>query len=341
MNKPVIIIAEAGVNHNGSLELAKKLIDVAVDAGVDYVKFQTFRTEKLVTLEAKKAKYQRDNYMNGDDSQFEMLKNLELDENSHKELLNYCKQKGIGFLSTGFDEDSIDFLIQIGVEILKIPSGEITNKPYLQHIAKKLKPVIMSTGMCSLGEIENALNILLDEGIEREKVSILHCNTGYPTPMEDVNLKAMLTIRDAFKVNVGYSDHTMGIEVSIAAVALGATVIEKHFTLNRNFPGPDQKASLEPEELKQLVRSIRNIEVTMQGEGIKNITNSEKQNIFAARRSIHLSEFIKAGTRLKANHLVMMRPGDGISPMDMEKVLGLTIKTDLFAKHKLSWKDFL
>ncbi|MGD9494597.1 MAG: N-acetylneuraminate synthase family protein, partial [Bacteroidales bacterium] len=237
-----IIIAEAGVNHNGSIEMAKQLIDAAVTAGADFVKFQTFKADKLVSKSAKKADYQQRNINDGNDSQFDMLQKLELNEEMHYELIAHCQKCGIQFLSTGFDIDSIDFLEKLDIPFYKIPSGEITNKPYLKHIASRKKPVIMSTGMANMDEINDALAVLIDNGVPKDQITVLHCNTEYPTPMEDVNLKAMLHIRDKLCVKVGYSDHTNGIEVPIAAVALGAEVIEKHFTLDRNLPGPDHKA---------------------------------------------------------------------------------------------------
>ncbi len=294
-NNKVLIIAEAGVNHNGSIKIAKKLIDIAYEAGVDIIKFQTFKTEKLVSKLAVKADYQHKNISDSDKSQFSMLKKLELNEDIHLKLLNYCKRKGIEFLSAGFDEDSIDFLDKIGISMYKIPSGEITNKLYLQHIARKKKPIIISTGMSDISEIESALKVLTDEGITKNMITALHCNTEYPTPMEDVNLLAMNHIKQKFGVNIGYSDHTEGIEVSLAAVALGASVIEKHFTLNRNLPGPDHKASLEPNELKALVKAIRNIEIAMSGDGIKKPSPSELPNISIARKSIHYASNLKAG----------------------------------------------
>ena len=250
-----LIIAEAGVNHNGSIILAKELVDAAADAGADFVKFQTFKAGSLVTKIAHKAGYQITNTDNKDNSQFEMLKKLELDQSTHLELNDYCTHRGIQFLSSGFDEESIDLLDQLGMRFFKIPSGEITNKPYLKHIAGKGKPVIMSTGMANMEEIKAALDVLTENGLSREQVAVLHCNTEYPTPMGDVNLKAMLTIQNEFGVEVGYSDHTLGIEIPIAAVALGATVIEKHFTIDRTLPGPDHKASLEPDELKSYGQS--------------------------------------------------------------------------------------
>ena len=339
--KRIIIIVEAGVNHNGSLDLAYQLIDVAVEARADFVKFQTFKVDKIVSKEAKKADYQLTNINNDDSTQYTMLKGLELNEVMHRKLVTYCKQKKIQFLSTGFDEESIDFLEKLGVSMFKIPSGEITNKPYLQHIARKGKPIIMSTGMADLGEIEDALRVIMDTGLKKDQITLLHCNTDYPTPMQDVNLKAMHTIGKAFKVNIGYSDHTLGIEVPIAAVAMGAKVIEKHFTLDRNLSGPDHKASLEPHELKAMVCAIRNIELAMSGNGIKCPSSSESKNKPIARKSIHIKEDLKAGTILRKEHLVMKRPGDGISPMHIDHVLGRMTSIDLPTDFKLEWKDLL
>ena len=268
-----LIIAEAGVNHNGSLEIAKKLIDVAVDAGVDIIKFQTFKADKLVSKGAKKADYQKYNIGDEDDSQYQMLKKLELSDEAHKELISYCHERNIRFWSTAFDLESIDFLHSLGLNLWKIPSGEITNYPFIKKIATFREPVIMSTGMCDEQDIKNAMDVLLNNGVSKDQITILHCNTQYPTPMKDVNLKAMLTIKNDFGTIVGYSDHTRGIEVPIAAVALGAQVIEKHFTLDRNMQGPDHKASLEPNELKAMVTAIRNIEQAL-GTGRKSISES-------------------------------------------------------------------
>jgi len=334
-----LIIAEAGVNHNGSMELAKMLIDAAVDAGADIVKFQTFKAGKLVSRAARKAAYQKNNLKDSDDSQYNMLKKLELDEAMHLELIDYCQQKGITFLSTGFDEESIDLLDRLGLPFYKIPSGEITNKPYLQHIARKMKPVIISTGMAELNEIKDALDVMTGEGLGLSSITVLHCNTEYPTPMEDVNLMAMRNIRDSFGVKVGYSDHTRGIEVPIAAVALGAEVIEKHFTLDRNMEGPDHKASLEPSELKAMVDAIRNIELAVSGSGIKEPSPSEKPNKIIARKSIHLATTISKGEKIQQHHLTMKRPGDGISPMLIDQVVGKIAERDLAADDKLSWED--
>ena len=316
-----LIIAEAGVNHNGSLELAKRLIDAAADAGVDYVKFQTFKAENLVTKSAKQAEYQKKNIGDGDDSQYQMLKNLELSLVDHEVLIGYCKQKGVRFFSTAFDLESIDYLASLNLPLWKIPSGEIINYPYLRKIARQGQTVILSTGMCDMTDIKNALDILIKIGLIKDQITILHCNTEYPTPFEDVNLRAMLTIKEAFGIKVGYSDHTRGIEVPIAAVALGAEVIEKHFTLDRNLPGPDHKASLEPDELKAMVRAIRNIEQAM-GDGEKKVTVSEGKNIAIARKSIVAAHPIKKGEILSEENLTVKRPGIGISPMQWDEIVG-------------------
>jgi len=323
-----IIIAEAGVNHNGSMESAKRLIDVAAKASADYVKFQTFKAETLITQTAEKAEYQQ-GLTGTNETQFEMIKKLELDKEAHKELIGYCKQKKIKFLSTAFDSDSIDLLDEFNIPLFKIPSGEITNLPYLRHIGKMGKPIIMSTGMSTLDEVRDALNILLEAGAKKDKITILHCNTEYPTPMEDVNLKAMITIRDELGVNVGYSDHTLGIEVPVAAVAMGAKVIEKHFTLDRTMPGPDHAASLEPEELKAMVAAIRNIEKAM-GEGVKIISKSEGINIHIARKSIVAKKTITKGELFTAENLTVKRPGTGISPMKWDKIINEKSKYNFY-----------
>jgi N,N'-diacetyllegionaminate synthase len=324
--KRVIVIAEAGVNHNGNIVLAKKLIDSAYEAGADAVKFQTFKAEKLISKNAPKAEYQKQS-TDSNESQFEMIKKLELDLETHKELLSYCNKKNIKFLSTPFDLDSIDLLNKLGLNIFKIGSGEITNLPYLRKIGSLKKKVIISTGMSDLGEIEDALDILISSGTSKENITVLHCNTEYPTPIEDVNLKAMLTIKNAFDINIGYSDHTLGIEVPIAAVALGATVIEKHFTLDKTMEGPDHKASLEPHELKQMVCSIRNIEKAM-GNGIKKPSLSEKKNINIARKSLIASKEIKKGEIFSENNLTVKRPGNGISPMRWDEFIGKVVTKD-------------
>lgn len=321
MSKHVLIIAEAGVNHNGSLDFAKQLIDKAVDAGVDIIKFQTFKSEKLVSKAAKQAEYQQRNIGKKDEGQLAMLKKLELTQADHEELITYCNEKGIRFFSTAFDMDSIDYLHSLNMGLWKIPSGEITNYPYLRKIAQYQEPVILSTGMCELTDIEAALNVLLQFGVTKEQITILHCNTEYPTPFADVNLKAMLEIGEKFSVQIGYSDHTKGIEVPIAAVALGATVIEKHFTLDKNMEGPDHKASLEPDELKSMVSAIRNIEQAL-GSGHKTISESERKNIEIARKSIVASCPIKSGELLTEENLTVKRPGNGINPMRWNEVVG-------------------
>ena len=325
-NPHTLIIAEAGVNHNGSMILAKKLVDIAAEAGADFVKFQTFKAETLVTQTADKAEYQK-GLTSEDETQFEMLKKLELDKDAHEELMNYCGQKGIKFLSTAFDHDSIELLAELDIPLFKIPSGEITNLPYLRHIGRMGKPIIMSTGMSTLNEVRDALNILIESGAEKENITILHCNTEYPTPLEDVNLKAMLTIRDELGMNIGYSDHTLGIEVPIVAVTMGATVIEKHFTLDKNSPGPDHAASLEPVDLKAMVSAIRNIEKAM-GNGIKEPSQSEIKNIPIVRKSIVAKMSIKKGELFTEENLTVKRPGTGISPMDWDRVLGKVAGTD-------------
>jgi N-acetylneuraminate synthase/N,N'-diacetyllegionaminate synthase len=339
MNNKVIIIAEAGVNHNGNFENAKKLIQAASNAGADYVKFQTFKADKLVSIDAQKAEYQKVNLKGGEDTQYEMLKKLEMSEDWHYELIKYAEDCGIKFLSTGFDESSIDFLVSLNIDLLKVPSGEITNKPYLEHIAKKNKPIIISTGMSTIGEIGEAIDILIENKITKEDITILHCNTEYPTPMNDVNLLAMNYIKKQFGVRVGYSDHTMGIEVPIAAVALGARVIEKHFTLDKAMDGPDHKASLEPAELQAMVKAIRNIELAISGSGEKEVSESEMKNIIVARKSIHLNNAMKAGQQIQKKDLVMKRPGDGISPMKIDSVIGKIVSQDLQKDHKLELKD--
>lgn len=319
LNK-VFIIAEAGVNHNGDVNIAKKLIDVAADTGADAVKFQTFKAENLVIKQADKAEYQKKTTA-AQETQFEMIKKLELDVGTHQELIEYCKKKNILFLSTPFDHDSIEMLNNLKLTIFKIPSGEVTNLPYLKHIGSLRKQIILSTGMAELQEIENAINILIGAGTAREKITVLHANTEYPSPMEDVNLKAMLTIANAFNVSIGYSDHTLGIEVSIAAVAMGATVIEKHFSLDRTMDGPDHQASLEPYELKSMVKAIRNIEKAL-GTGVKSPSKSELKNIAIARKSIVAKVSIKKNERLTAENLTTKRPGTGISPMLWDDVVG-------------------
>lgn len=339
MGKKVLIIAEAGVNHNGDLALAKELIGVAAETGADLVKFQTFKAEKLVSKEASQASYQKKNIGSEDDSQFNMLKKLELSHEDHLDLMKYAQENGIGFFSTAFDTEGLDYLNELGFERFKVPSGEITNYPYLKRLAYIKKPVILSTGMSTLEEIGHALEVLTSEGLSKDLITVLHCNTEYPTPMEDVNLKAMLTIRDAFDVPVGYSDHTLGTEVPIAAVALGATVIEKHFTLDRSLPGPDHRASLEPDELRAMVVAIRNIELAMSGNGKKEATPSELPNRTIARKSIHLKRDIHVGQILSEEDIIPLRPGDGISPMEWNNVIGNLFIKDLKAGSKLTWDD--
>ena len=313
----VYIIAEAGVNHNGDINLAYQLVDAAKAAGVDCIKFQTFKSENLVSHTAQKAEYQK--AATGDSSQQDMLKQLELSFDEFVSLKKYCDRKGICFLSTPFDFESIEFLNSIEMPFWKIPSGEVTNYPYLVALAKTGKPVVMSTGMCEMQEIEDAIAVLRENGTS--DIKLLHCNTEYPTPYEDVNLRAMKTLRDAFGVEVGYSDHTKGIEVPIAAVAMGASVIEKHFTLDRNMEGPDHKASLEPQELKQMVDSIRHIEAAL-GSGDKRPSPSEKKNMAVARKSIVAAKRIKAGDILTEENITVKRPGTGICPMRWKEVLG-------------------
>jgi len=319
-NSNVTIIAEAGVNHNGSLAIAKKLIDIAVDAGADIVKFQTFKAEKLVTEMAEKAEYQKV-VKEKFESQFEMLKKLELSKKAHFSLLDYCKQKNIQFLSTAFDRESIDFLAELNIPVYKIPSGEITNLPYIRHIGFMGKPVILSTGMSTMDEVQVAMDVLIETGIKKKEITVLHCNTAYPTPIRDVNLKAMITMKKELDINVGYSDHTLGYEISLAAVAMGASIIEKHFTLDNKMQGPDHAASIQPNELKNMVISIRNIQNAF-GNGIKSPTKSEKKNIVIARKSIVAKCQIIKGEELTDENLTVKRPGNGISPMEWDRILG-------------------
>jgi len=340
MYKNVLIIAEAGVNHNGDIEIAKALIDAAAEAGADYVKFQTFKAEKIVSKHAQKADYQKVNLNDGDDNQFNMLKKLELNENHHHLLIEYCKHKNIAFLSTGFDEESIDFLDGLNMPLFKIPSGEITNKPYLEHIASKGKPIILSTGMANIQEIKHALEVFIQNKISLEQITVLHCNTEYPTPMQDVNLKAMLHIQEQLQVEVGYSDHTLGIEVPIAAVALGAKVIEKHFTLDRNMAGPDHAASLEPYELKAMVKAIRNVELALSGDGIKKPSSSEIKNVAIVRKSIHVNKALSKGHIITKQDLIMLRPGNGISSIHYDEIIGKKLNVDLAAFEMLNENHF-
>lgn len=314
------IIAEAGVNHNGNIDLAFKLIDVAINARCDAVKFQTFISEKVISKYAPKAEYQLQ-ATNKNESFLEMSKKLELDQEAHIKLKKYCDNKGIIFLSSAFDLESIDFLNKLDLNLYKIPSGEITNLPYLRKIGKLNKKVIMSSGMANIDEIRDALDVLTLSGTAKGNITVLHCNTEYPTPMEDVNLKAMLTIRDKFGIRVGYSDHTQGIEIPIAAASLGAEVIEKHFTLDHTLPGPDHAASLEPDELKTMVIAIRNIEKAF-GDGVKKPSPSETKNIPITRKSIVAKKPIKKGELFSEDNLTAKRPGTGISPMELDKVIG-------------------
>jgi len=320
------IIAEAGVNHNGNTDLALQMIDIAADAGADAVKFQTFKAERLLTQYAPKASYQK-RTTKADESQFEMIKNLELSKDVHHILIDYCSKKNIMFLSSPFDNESIDLLNELGLEIFKIPSGEIDNLPYLRKIGSIDKNIIMSTGMANLQEVDSALNILVSAGTDLDKITLLSCNTEYPTPFEDTNLRTMLTLRKRFQTKVGYSDHTPGIEVPIAAVAMGAVVIEKHFTLDRNMLGPDHKASLEPVELKSMIIAIRNIEKAM-GTGIKAPSPSEIKNINIARKSIVSSTKIMKGELFSEDNITTKRPGTGISPMRWDDFIGAKASSD-------------
>ncbi len=322
----VFIIAEAGVNHNGSLELAKKLVDVAVEAKANAVKFQTFKASLGVSKFAPKAEYQIET-TSKDESQLDMVRKLELTEEMHEELIKYCAEKNIMFLSTPFDLYSVDLLASYGLDIFKIPSGEITNLPYLRKIGQLKKKIILSTGMANLGEIESAVDILTTAGTNKDDITLLHVTTQYPTPMEDVNLKAMVTIGNAFGMKYGYSDHTLGIEIPIAAVALGACVIEKHFTLDCNMEGPDHRASLNPQGLKDMVSAIRNIELAL-GDGIKKVSPSEYKNLAIARKSIVAKQNIKAGEVFTQDNIIVKRPGTGISAMRWDEIIGTKASRD-------------
>lgn len=327
MNNGVIIIAEAGVNHNGNIKTAEKLIDAASEAGADYVKFQTFNPKKLVSINAKKAAYQIENTKNNSESQLEMLQKLQLSKDDHLYLLNYCKKRNIKFLSTAFDLESLDFLNELNLDLFKVPSGEITNLPYLRRMASFNKPIIISTGMSTMDDIKNAMDVFTQNGVARNNITVLHCNTEYPTSMTDVNLLAMNTIKNQFEVQVGYSDHTLGIEVPTAAVALGAVVIEKHFTLDKTLEGPDHKASLEPQELKAMIDAIRNIEHAL-GDGFKQPSQSEMKNMVNARKSIVANTAIKKGDVFTEDNLTIKRPGSGISPMLWDNVIGTISQKD-------------
>ncbi len=327
-----LVIAEAGVNHNGDIELAKKLIAHAAEAGADLVKFQSFHAAKIICMQAPKADYQK-GATDPTESQYEMVRKLELSRADHEVLIAECQRLGIGFFSTAFDSESFDMLVDLGLDQVKIPSGEITNLPLLRYMTRLGKPVILSTGMAGLGEIEAALEVIESSGTPRQSVTILHCNTEYPTPMEDVNLRAMVNLKAAFGLPVGYSDHTAGIEIAIAAVALGAVVIEKHFTLDRNLPGPDHQASLEPQEFKAMVSAIRNIERAM-GDGIKRPSPSERKNKAIARKSLVASCPIAAGERFSEQNLTAKRPGTGISPMRWDEING-TVATRSYVPDEL------
>lgn len=335
----VTIIAEAGVNHNGDINLAKELINIASDANADYIKFQTFKAENLASKDAEKSEYQKSNTKNND-TQYNMLKSLELSKTDHIELINYCQSKDIKFLSSAFDLDSLDFLLSLECELIKIPSGEINNYYYLEKISHQEIPVILSTGMSTINEIEAAIKILTSNKLSINDITILHCNTEYPTPMIDVNLKAMLKIKEHFNVDIGYSDHTLGIEVPIAAVALGAKVIEKHFTIDRSLAGPDHACSLEPLELKNMVNAVRNIEIACSGDGSKEPTASEIKNKSVARKSLYLSRDIKKGTKLAKDMIIALRPGDGISPMEIPNLVGKTFNKNLRMSEKITYEDF-
>lgn len=332
--KHVMIIAEAGVNHNGSIENAFRLVDAAADAGVDSIKFQTFKAEKLVSGSAKKADYQIQNTRNSEETQLQMLQKLELSQEQHAQLIAYCQKKKVQFFSTAFDLDSLEHLHKVGLKMVKIPSGEITNLPYLRKAARLFRQVILSTGMTTISEIKDALSVFIETGIPKKNITILHCNSEYPTPMDDVNLKAMLHIQEVFGTEIGYSDHTLGIEVPIAAVALGASIIEKHFTLDKTMNGPDHRASLEPDELKAMVSAIRNLEKALSGSGVKEVSPSEQKNIAIARKSIVATKEIHKGEVFTEENIGVKRPGTGISPMKWDEVIGKVSQKD-FAEDEL------
>jgi N-acetylneuraminate synthase len=337
MTERTSIIAEAGVNHNGDISMAMRLIEVAAEAGADLVKFQTFRSALIASAHAPQARYQVRN-TGTVESQLDMIARLELTGDHHRTLMDHAARCGIGFLSTPFDAPSVMLLRDLGITTGKVPSGEITNKPHLRLMARTFPQLIVSTGMCTTDEVGEALAVLLEAGADRSRITLLHCNTEYPTPFGDVNLRAMQALGTTFGTSVGYSDHTLGIEVPIAATALGASVIEKHFTLDRSLPGPDHRASLEPAELGAMVRAIRNVSDAM-GNGIKAPSASETPNITIARRSIHLNSPLAAGASICEHDLVMLRPGDGISPMRVDEVLGMRTTRMLPAGHKLAWTD--
>lgn len=332
---PAFVIAEAGVNHDGDLDRARQLVDAAVNAGADAVKFQTFSAERLVSRAAPKAEYQL-HHTDSAESQFEMLRRLELPEQAHRELLDYCTEKGVLFLSTPFDERSADFLDELGISAYKISSGDVTNHPFLAHIAGKQKPIILSTGMATLGEVELAVNCIREAG-GRDLV-LLHCVTNYPAEPKDCNLRAMRTMADAFELPAGWSDHTPGIEVSLAAVALGACVIEKHFTLDRSLPGPDHQASLEPDELMALVKGIRAVEQAL-GDGVKQPVSAEMANTPIARKSLHWNRALPAGAVVSFGDLIALRPGMGISPSEMSSLVGRKLARAVDASEMVSESD--
>jgi len=334
-----IIIAEAGVNHNGSFEIAKKLIDAAEIAGADYVKFQTFKADKLVSLDAPKAAYQIKNMTDTQgQNQFDMLRKLELSDNEFISLNKYAKEKNIGFLSTPFDLESIDFLVQFNMDYFKVGSGDVTNKPLLIKIGRLKMPVILSTGMSYMKEVKDAVDTLLESGLELDKITILQCNTEYPTPPEDVNLSAMISISNEFGVSYGYSDHAIGPQYAVAAVAMGATIIEKHITLDQEMEGPDHAASASPDQFSEMVKMIRNIEDAL-GSGIKEPSGSEKKNLEIARKSIHLKRNVAKGVSIVEEDIIMKRPGNGISPMEINEVLGRKTNENLPADYLLQMKD--
>jgi N,N'-diacetyllegionaminate synthase len=336
----VKIIAEIGVNHNGDIDLAYKMIDAAADSGADFIKFQTFKTESLVSNNAPKAQYQIEN-TETEGTQFDMLKKLELGTKEHYRLIDYCKSKGVVFLSSAFDLKSLALLNKMDIPFIKIPSGEITNYPYLKAVALMGKPVILSTGMATMDEVELSFKVLIENGLKKNMITVLHCNTEYPTPYEDVNLLAMKTLSKKLQVAVGYSDHSLGSEVAIASVALGAVVIEKHFTLDQNLLGPDHKASMEPKDFKKMVQAIRNIEKAISGSGDKIPSSSEIKNIPIARKSVFLTEDLITGTVIENHHLIALRPGIGISPMRWNDIIGKRINKTLNKGHRLNWDDLI
>lgn len=340
MQHRTIIIAEAGVNHNGNFQIAAALVEQAAKSGADYVKFQTYDADKLVMQDAAMAEYQKNNCNAEHGSQYAMLKQLQLPVEWHYKLKTIAEQNKIRFLSTGFDEGSIDFLYSLGVDFFKIPSGEITNKPLLQHIASKQKDVVLSTGMSDIEDIRRAVDVLELSGLHKNRITILHCNSEYPTQAKDVNLLAMQHIKQATGLKVGYSDHSLGIEVAIAAVALGACVIEKHFTLDRNFAGPDHQSSLEPHEMAEMIRAIRNVELAISGSGIKKATDSELKNLTVARKSLYFSRNLAKGSVLTKDDIVVKRPFLGISPMDIDLVIGRKLSREVVGNRLIKTEDF-